>query len=56
MKKLTGTQLRSSAMNRNNQKTKRTNAKPRAPLYASPWVALYTVLRQELMQTRPDNG
>ena len=40
-------------MTRNNQNTKTSNDKPRAPLYASPWVALYTVLRNEFMQSRP---
>jgi hypothetical protein len=40
-------------MNRNNQNTKTSNAKARAPLFASPWVALYTVLRNELLQSRP---
>lgn len=40
-------------MNRNNQNTKASKARQKAPLYASPWVALFTVLRNELMQTRP---
>jgi hypothetical protein len=40
-------------MKRNNQNVNTSNARPRAPLFASPWVALYTVLRNELMQTRP---
>lgn len=40
-------------MNRNNQNTKTLNTRPRAPLFASPWVALFTVLRNELMQSRP---
>jgi len=28
-------------------------SKPRTPIYASPWVALYLVLRDEVMQPRP---
>lgn len=53
MKKLTENQTGSKTMNRNNQNTKTSKIRQRMPLYASPWVALYTVLRNELMQTRP---
>jgi len=39
-------------MNSNHQAIKVPKIKPRAPLYASPWVALYLVLRDELNQAR----
>jgi hypothetical protein len=29
------------------------NTKPRLPLFSSPWMALFLVLRQELTQSRP---
>ncbi len=39
-------------MNRCHQNTKISRRRKGMPLYASPWVALYTLLRNELMQAR----
>jgi hypothetical protein len=51
--KLSGTPGRSSAMNANYEvKTEKTN--PDMPLFGSPWMALFFVLRRELTQPRPE--
>jgi len=43
-------------MNADNRTIKAPKIKQRAPLFASPWMALYLVLRDELLQPRPGNG
>jgi tryptophan-rich sensory protein len=42
-------------MNNSYQQIKAPKLKPRAPLFASPWMALYMVLRNELSQSRSGN-
>jgi hypothetical protein len=54
MKKLTENQTRSSSMKRSIQSKTPPIATHRAPLFASPWVALFAVLRHELTRTRPE--
>lgn len=39
-------------MNGNKQTIKASKNTQRAPLFASPWMALYLVLRDELIQSR----
>jgi hypothetical protein len=55
MKQLTKQTIRSIEMNGNSPQFKPLKKPVRAPLFASPWVALYLVLRNELMQARSGN-
>jgi hypothetical protein len=48
--------MKQHKMNSSPQTVKAPKIKPRAPIYASPWMALYLVLRNEVMQSRSTSG
>ena len=55
MKQLTENPERNRSMKRKNQKMKTPRRRRGTPLYASAWVALFVMLRNEIMLARAGN-